>query len=144
MSKKHGYQSGWYKSQGDQVFHVLGRNMSRETIDALGAIADAVKAMQNFTCPQCGGKYGETVDFTDKLYRCYRCGLETKAVAVRNLAYSWSSGFGGTGVPASTSVPLDLRVALIIAYEGKRRKRFPFCPKRRACSKAFAKLFSKS
>lgn len=74
MSKKHGHQTGWYTSPGGQTFHVLGRNMSQATIDALGKIADTVRAMNDFSCPVCGGKYGDTVDFTDKHYICYRCG----------------------------------------------------------------------
>ena len=74
MSKKHGFQSGWYKSPGGVTFHALGRNMSQETINALGALADAVVKMKAYKCPSCGGKYGETVDFVDKQYICHRCG----------------------------------------------------------------------
>lgn len=40
-----GYQSGYYTTESGQPFHVLGRDMSEETMNALKAMVDAVSKM---------------------------------------------------------------------------------------------------
>lgn len=38
-------QSGWYRNQDGDVFHIHGQDMSDETIEALGAMAAAARKM---------------------------------------------------------------------------------------------------
>lgn len=57
MPKRKSHPSGWYRSKQGNAFHALGNNMSQETIDALGAMADLVKENINNVCPTCGNKW---------------------------------------------------------------------------------------
>jgi hypothetical protein len=75
--KKKGHGSGWYTSEGGNVFHAHGSNMSDETIKALGAVADAVRKMIEMECPNCGAKYTKGLNAKDGFWFC-QCGWTDK------------------------------------------------------------------
>lgn len=78
--KDEGYPSGWYKSKEGHTFHALGKNMSQETIDAIGAIADAVHNMSKMHCPNCGGSWNKPLHWErDKGWFC-DCGWKGEPV----------------------------------------------------------------
>jgi hypothetical protein len=45
LPPERGFQSGYYMTESGQPFHVLGRDMSEETMNALKAMVDAVSKM---------------------------------------------------------------------------------------------------
>lgn len=68
------YQSGFYTSRNGTPFHVHGKNMSQETIDAIGAMADAAKVAAERQCPNCGGHWPQPLHWDQALDWWCDCG----------------------------------------------------------------------
>ena len=58
-----GYQSGWYQTESGQPFHVLGRDMSEATMNALKALVEAAaKQAERGELPTGEGDADESAD----------------------------------------------------------------------------------